>query len=122
MTKRDIFEKFDILSKDKLHAKNNKEVYAKNDAMTTVIKCCRGEKWGKRKIDAFRGKLMIPDSEITECPEYEVKSKIKNIFVNKKHSKNILLTFMKLILIFMSITEKKHKLMRIGVYIYIYII
>ena len=27
---------------------------------------------------------MIPDSEITECPEYEVKSKIGNIFVNEK--------------------------------------
>ena len=41
--------------------------------MTTVIKCCRGEikkkKRGERKIDAFRKKLMIPDSEITECPE-----------------------------------------------------
>ena len=37
-----------------------------------------------RKIDAFRWKLMIPDSEIAECPEYEVKSKIGNIFVNEK--------------------------------------
>ena len=27
---------------------------------------------------------MIPDSEITECPEYEVKSRIGNIFVNEK--------------------------------------
>ena len=27
---------------------------------------------------------MIPDSEITECPEYEVKSKTGNIFVNEK--------------------------------------
>ena len=44
MTKREVFEKFDNLSKDKLNAKNNKEVYAKNDVMTTVIKCCRGEK------------------------------------------------------------------------------
>ena len=42
--------------------------------MTTVIKRCRGEKKiGKRKIDSFRKKLMIPDSEITECPEYKVK-------------------------------------------------
>ena len=29
MTKREIFEKFDNLSKDKLNAKINKEVYAK---------------------------------------------------------------------------------------------
>ena len=27
---------------------------------------------------------MIPDSEITEFPEYEIKSKIGNIFVNAK--------------------------------------
>ena len=42
------------------------------------------KKRGERKIDAFREKLMIPDSEITKCPEYEVKSKIGNIFVNEK--------------------------------------
>ena len=44
MTKREIFEKFDNFSEDELNAKNSKEVYAKNDVMTTVIKCCRGEK------------------------------------------------------------------------------
>ena len=27
---------------------------------------------------------MIPESEISECPEHEVKSKIGNIFVNEK--------------------------------------
>ena len=48
--------------------------------MTTVIKRYRGE----RKIDAFRKKLIISDSEIAEYPEYEVKSKIGNIFVNEK--------------------------------------
>ena len=83
MTKREIFEKFDNLSEDELNAKNNKEVYAKNDVMTTVIKRCRGEK-KEAKENAFRRKLMIPDSEIAECPEYEVKSKIGNIFVNEK--------------------------------------
>ena len=41
-------------------------------------------KIGERKIDGFRKKLMIPDSEITECPEHEVKSKIGNMFVNEK--------------------------------------
>ena len=46
MTKREIFEKFDNLNEDKLNAKNNKEVYAKNDVMTTVVKRCRG---GKKK-------------------------------------------------------------------------
>ena len=27
---------------------------------------------------------MVPESEISECPEYEVKSKIGNTFVNAK--------------------------------------
>ena len=39
------------------------------------------KKIGERKIDGFRKKLMIPDSEI---PEHEVKSKIGNMFVNEK--------------------------------------
>ena len=63
-------------------------------------------------MDAFRRKLMIPDSEIIEYPEYEVKSKIGNIFVKKnkkKYSKNILLRFMKLIVSFLKVTEKKQK-------------
>ena len=42
------------------------------------------KKRGERKIDGFRKNLMIPGSEIAECPEHEVKSKIGNIFLNKK--------------------------------------
>ena len=50
--------------------------------MTTIIKWCRGEKTrGIRAIDGFRNKLMIPDSEIPKCPEFEVKSKIGKIFM-----------------------------------------
>ena len=53
--------------------------------MSTLIKRCRGEKRrDERKIDGFRKKLMIPEFEIPECPEHEVKSKIGNIFVNEK--------------------------------------
>ena len=44
MTKRKMFEKFDNLSKDKLNTKNSKEVYAKNNVMTSFIKCCKGKK------------------------------------------------------------------------------
>ena len=44
MTEREIFEKFDHLSKDKLNIKNNKNVYVKNSVMTNIIKHCRGEK------------------------------------------------------------------------------
>ena len=80
MTEREIFEKYDNLSENELNAKTNKDVYAKRDVMTTVIKRCRGE----RKIDGFRKKLMIPNSEISECLEHELKSKIGNIFVNEK--------------------------------------
>ena len=51
--------------------------------MTTIIKRSRGEKTrGIRAIDGFRNKLMIPDSEILKCPEFEVKSKIGKIFKN----------------------------------------
>ena len=41
ITKREIF---DNLSENELNAKNKKEVYAKNDVMTTVIKLCRVDK------------------------------------------------------------------------------
>ena len=85
MTEREIFEKYANLTENDLSKKSNKKVYVKNDVMTIVIKQCRGErKRGKRKIDGFRKKLMIPDSEIPECPEFKVKSKIGNIFVYEK--------------------------------------
>ena len=37
MTERQIFEKFDDLSEDKLIEKSSKNVYIRNDAMTIVI-------------------------------------------------------------------------------------
>ena len=73
------------MSKKTLNKKNNKETYVRNDTLTTVIKCCRGEKTRSiRAIDGFRNELMIPDSEIPKCSEFEVKSKIGKIF--KKHN------------------------------------
>ena len=126
MTKREIYKKFTNLSKKELNTKNNKNPYVRNDVMTTIIKRCRGEKTrGIRAIDGFRNKLMIPDSEIPKCPEFEVKSKIGKIFLRIIISlKNILLRFMKLILIFMSIMKKiqvdenghKNMLFRIDIY------
>ena len=80
MIETEIFEKFDNLSEDELNTKSNKNVYVKNDVMTTVIKRCKCE----RKIDGFRKNLMIPGSEISECPEHEVKPKIGNIFMNEE--------------------------------------
>ena len=44
MIETEIFEKFDNLSEDELNTKSNKNVYVKNDVMTTVIKRCKGEK------------------------------------------------------------------------------
>ena len=49
MTEREIFEKYDNLSEDKLDTKSNENVYVKNDVMTTAIKRCRGEKKNRRK-------------------------------------------------------------------------
>ena len=34
--------------------------------MTTFIKSCRGEKKKRKKIDVFKRKLMIPDSELQD--------------------------------------------------------
>ena len=61
---------------------------------------------------------MIPESEIREFPEHAVKSKIERIFVNEKTLENILLGFIKLILIFVRITKKKYKLTKMGVNTY----
>ena len=85
MTKREIYKTFTNLSEKVLNKKIIKKAYARNDVITTAIKHCRGEKTrGIRAIDGFRNKLMIPDSEIPKCPEFEVKSKIGKIF--KKHN------------------------------------
>ena len=74
MTERDIFKKYDNLSEDELNTKSNKNVFVKNIIMKNIIKHCRGErKRGIRTIDGFRKKLMIPDHEITKCPEHKVK-------------------------------------------------
>ena len=85
MTEREIYEKFDNLSKNELNTKSNKNVYIKNNVMTNIMKHCRGEKKrGIRAIDGFRKKLMIPDSKISKCPKHEVKSKIRSIFMDEK--------------------------------------
>ena len=66
---KEYYRRFDNLNKKELNKKNNKEAYIRNDVMTTVIKRSRGEKKrGIRKIDGFRKKLMILDSEISKCP------------------------------------------------------
>ena len=81
MTKREIYKKFTNLRDEELNIINNKTTYVRNDIITTIIKRCTGEKTrGIRAIDGFRNKLMIPDSEIPKCPEFEVTSKIGKFF------------------------------------------
>ena len=42
MTEIEIYKKIGSLSEDELNTKSNKNVYVRNDVMTTIIKCCRG--------------------------------------------------------------------------------
>ena len=67
----------------------------------------RRKKSGERKLDVFRHKLMIPDSEITECPEYKIKSKTGNIFLNEKILKEYTVKIYETDPYLMSITENK---------------
>ena len=108
MTAREIYEKFGNLSEGELNTKSNKTVYVRNDVMTTVTKRCRGEKKrGVRAIEAFRKKLMIPDFEIPECLEFEVKSKIAKLFMNEKVFEKYSVRIYEIDSFFMSITKKK---------------
>ena len=85
MTEREIYKKYDNLSKGELNTKSNKSIFVKNNVMTNIIKRCRGGKKREiRAIDRFRKKFMIPGNEISVCPEYEVKSKIETIFINEE--------------------------------------
>ena len=64
MTEREIFEKYDKLSKNELNNKSNKRVCVKNMIMTTVIVRCRREKRRRhRKIDELIN-YSINDSNI----------------------------------------------------------
>ena len=74
--------------------------------MATVIKRWSDEeKRDERKIDRFRKKLMIPESEISECSEYDVKSRRGNIFVNEKIPEEYCLMIYETIFIFMRSTK-----------------
>ena len=63
---------------------------------------------------------MIPDSEIAECPEYEVKSKIGNIFANEKILEEYSVKIYEInpYLYEHYKKKKKYKLMKTGVNIY----
>ena len=57
-------------------------------------------------------------TEITECTEYEVKSKIGNIFVNEKFTQKYSAKIYKIDPYFYEHYRKKNKLMKMGVNIY----
>ena len=87
--------------------------------MTTIIKRCRGEKTrGIRAIDGFRKKLMIPDSEIPKCPEFEVKSKIGKIFKKHNSIEEYSVKIYKIDPYLYKHYKKKNKLIEMGVNIY----
>ena len=76
--------------------------------MNNIIKHCRGEKTrGIKAIDGFTNKVMIPDSEIPKCPEFEVKSKIGKWFMNEKNLEEYSVRVNKIDPFFMSIIKKK---------------
>ena len=115
MTKREIYKKFTNLSKKELNTKNNKNPYARNDVMTTIIKQCRGEKRrGIRAIDGFRKKLMISDSEIPKCSEFEVKSKLGKIFQKHNPLEKYSVKIYEIDPYLYKYFEKKYKLIKMG--------
>ena len=61
---------------------------------------------------------MIPESEIPECPEHEVKSKIGNIFGNKKILEEYSVKIYKIDPYFCEHYKEKYKLTKMGVNTY----
>ena len=120
MTEKEINEKFGNLSEDELNTKSNKIVYARNDAIKMMLLNAveAKKKRGIRAINGFRKKLMIPDFEIPECPEFEVKSKIGNKFVNEKILEEYSVEIYKIDPYFYEHYGEKYKLIKLGVNIY----
>ena len=73
------------------------------------------KKRGETKINGFRKKLMIPETEISECPEFEVESKIGNIFVNEKICEEYSVKIYKIDSYFYKHYGKKYNLMKMDV-------
>ena len=78
----------------------------------------RRKERGIRAIDGFRNILLILDSEISKCLEFEVKSKIGKIF--KKHNplEEYSVKIYEIDPYFYEHYEKKYKLIKMGVNIY----
>ena len=63
-------------------------------------------------------KLMILDSEIPKCPEFEVKSKIGKIFEKHNPIEEYSVQIYEIDLYFYKYYEKKYKLIKMGVNIF----
>ena len=53
LTEREIYEKFDNLSKDELNTKNNKNTFIRINIMKNIIKHCRSEKKKRNKSNRW---------------------------------------------------------------------
>ena len=86
MTERESFEKYDSFSENELNTKSNKEVYVKIMSWLLLSNIADAKKKkGRKKNRRIKKKIiMIFEFGISECSEYDVKSKIGNIFVNEK--------------------------------------
>ena len=116
MTKRESYKKLTSLNERELYTKNNKIPDVRNEVMTTIIKLCRGEKTrGITAIDQVRNKLMIPDSEIPKCPEFQVKSKIGKIFKKRNPLEEYSVKIYEIDPYLYEHYEKKYKLIKMGV-------
>ena len=116
MTKRESYKKLTSLNERELYTKNNKIPDVRNEVMTTIIKLCRGEKTrGITAIDRVRNKLMIPDSEIPKCPEFQVKSKIGKIFKKRNPLEEYSVKIYEIDPYLYEHYEKKYKLIKMGV-------
>ena len=73
------------------------------------------KKRGETKINGFRKKLMIPETEISECPVFEVESKIGNIFVNEKICEEYSVKIYKIDSYFYKHYGEKYNLMKMDV-------
>ena len=62
--------------------------------------------------------MMIAESEVWECPEYEVKSKIGNIFVNEKVLEEYSVKIYEIDPYFYEHYKKKYKLMKMDLNTY----
>ena len=72
MTEKEIFDKYANLSEDELSEKVTKTFISKMMSWVLLLNVAEVKiKRGERKIDGFRRKLMIPDTEITESPKHE---------------------------------------------------